>query len=120
MSAPNLTPDDLEVIQRLRKEWMDTLREGIAIRDQKGYTDSEAREKLDRIDAAMNKGFDEMEARYKSLAERQSRMPGTIGGGGQLALPAPAPLTLSEMVVESDQFKQASFHGRINMQVTLK
>src|SRR5215472_5464106 len=119
MSAPNLTPDDLEVIQRLRKEWMDTLREGIAIRDQKGYTDSEAREKLDRIDAAMNKGFDEMEARYKSLAERQSRMPGTIGGGGQLALPQ-APLTLSEMVVASDQFKQASFNGRINMQVTLK
>jgi HK97 family phage major capsid protein len=95
---------------------MDTLKEGMAIRDSKGYTDSECREKLERLDGAMNKRFDDMESRMKSFAERQSRPPGT---GSQLALPS-APPTISEMVVGSDQFKQASFNGRVNFQITLK
>ena len=48
MAEPQLTPEDVAIIQQLRTEWMNTLKEGIAIRDAKGYTDSECREKMDK------------------------------------------------------------------------
>jgi HK97 family phage major capsid protein len=117
--------DDLEVLRQLKREWMDTLKQGIAIRDERGYTDSECREKLDRLDSAMNQKHDELVIRFtkqtedydgkiKALMERSSRLPGS---GGPLV---PQFKTLAQQVVETDQFKQCSFTGRFNMQTTLK
>jgi HK97 family phage major capsid protein len=121
LQAPN--SGDLELIRQLRAEWKTVFTEGIATRDQKGYTDSDAREKLEKIDTKLNtltdtviagqaKSITDLEGKVKGLAERSSRLPG--GGPGLNEFKS-----LAQRVVESDQFKACTWNGRINMQTTI-
>jgi HK97 family phage major capsid protein len=126
-TQPQLTADDALVLQKLRAEWMDTVKEGIAIRDAKGYTDSDCREKVEKLDAEMNKKHDalfttannaiakvaDLEGQLKAVAQRTSRAP----GAGSVSY---EPKGIAQMVVESDAFKNCTFNGRFAMQTTVK
>jgi HK97 family phage major capsid protein len=116
--------DDMELMKALRVEYKNAWEEGQKIRDQKGYVDSEAREKCDRVEKDMNAKHDEMAAKYgkrmddqderiRGLMERSSRAPGSGGGLPELK-------TLGQQVVESDQFKNMQWNGRVQMQTTIK
>lgn len=116
-----LTPDDVAILQTLKAEFMKTLEEGIKIRDTKGYTDSECREKLERIEADQKQfrtdlmtKFNDHEAQMKTIAQRTSRPPGSGGNG------LPEIKGIAQMVVESDGFKACTFNGRFQMQATVK
>jgi len=127
MPEPQLSAEDAAILQKLRGEWVETVKEGIATRDAKGYTDSEAREKVERLDAAMIKKHDELTAQLtgaltkvgdlenqlKAVAQRSSRPPGSGPGSMELK-------SLAQQVVETDQFKACSFNGRFAMQSTVK
>lgn len=117
--------DDVALVQQLRREWINTVHEGIEIRDKKGYVDSECRSKMDRIDLDLNKKMDALiaaqdakhaaaEAKMNSLMQRSSRPP---GGDGGLWMP---PATLGQRIVESDEFKACSFQGKFTIQMTIK
>jgi HK97 family phage major capsid protein len=113
-----MTPEDKALIQKLRTEWIDTVKQGIADRDTKGYVDPELREKVAKLDADMNKKFDdkysEIVTQMTALAQRTSRLPGS-GGPGLIEAK-----TLAHQIVESDGFKACNFNGRFNMQTTVK
>jgi HK97 family phage major capsid protein len=115
----------MEFMRQLRHEYKTTWEEGQRIRDEKGYVDSDAREKCERLDVEMNKKHDEMVALYtkradeqdakiKALMERSSRAPGSGGPG------LPEAKSLSQQVVESDGFKNCTWNGRFAMQTTIK
>jgi len=117
--------DDIELLKQIRVEWRALLEECTRQRDLKGYVDTEAREKLDRLDKAMNEKVDTIQAKQtahieeqnrqiKGLMERSSRPPGS----GSLLLEAPK--SIAQQVVETDQFKSCSWNGRFTMQTTLK
>jgi HK97 family phage major capsid protein len=117
-----MSPDDLAVIQQLKKQFMETLDEGIRIRDTKGYTDSECREKLEKTETAMKEfrekvaaQFTDVEKTITGIAQRTSLPPGAAGA----AVPNSAK-TLGQLVVESDSFKACNFLGNFKMQANIK
>lgn len=121
MAGPQLTPEDVAIIQTLKGEFTTVLNEGIRIRDTKGYTDSECREKLDKVDGAMVKfredvlaKYTDMETQMKAIALRSSRAPGSGGMG------LPEQKGIAQLVVETDPFKNCTFNGRFQMQTTVK
>src|SRR5262249_16147202 len=112
--------DDLELIRELRVEWRKAFEEGMELREKKGFVDSEARTKCERIEkdlndktdahiAALTKRVDDTDVRVKGLMERSSRPPGAEGG-----LIAPA-TSFAEKIVQSDAWKNCTFNGRFQM-----
>jgi HK97 family phage major capsid protein len=118
MAAPNLSPEDAAIIQKLRGEWIETVNQGIATRDTKGYVDSDCREKVDKLDAAMNQKFDakwaDMTSQLTAIGQRSSRAPGSGGFG------MPEVKSVGQMVVEAESFKNCTWNGRISMQATVR
>jgi HK97 family phage major capsid protein len=118
MPEPQLTPEDVAILQKLRTEWIDTVKQGIKTRDAEGYIDSDCREKVDKLDLAMNKKVDEKFAecmtQMQAIAQRSSRAPGSGGTG------LPEIKSLAQQIVESEAFKNCSWNGRFNMSTTVK
>lgn len=118
--------DDLELVRQLRVEWRNAFEEGMQIRDRKGYVDSEAREKAERVEVKLNRKTDELiasqskrlddqQAQIKGLMERASRPP---GGGGMPALYAPP--SVGEQFVSTDEFRNCNFSGKFHVQASIK
>src|SRR5262245_48042083 len=111
--------DDQDLVRHLRHEWRNAFNEGIEIRDKKGYVDSEARSKCERIEVDLNRKTDLLiaaqDAKIKAIAERSSRMPGGMDGG--MWMPPP---TLGQRIVDSDEFKSCGFQGKFSIQIAVK
>jgi HK97 family phage major capsid protein len=119
---------EIELLHQLRKDWRDAFDEGIAIRDKKGYVDSEARDKCQKIDKDMNnlvdtiiagqgKRIDDLEGKVRGIAERSSRAPGMAGLG------LPESKSVGQQFVESESFKVAvnnKFGGKFSITATFK
>ncbi len=119
-----LPTEDQELIRQLRTEWANTVKEGIEIRDKKGYVDETCRAKAEKLDAELNKKvdeglaaqakrLDEQDAKIKTFGERLSRPPGSGGD------PGTTEKGLGAKVVEHDAYKNATFSGRFTIQIGL-
>ena len=121
--SPNA--DDLELIRKMRVDWRKGIDDAMTERDKKGYVDSETRERVGKLETALNnctdvmiaaqtKRIDEQEKIIKAIGERTSRPPG--GGNG---LDAPQVKSLGRKFVETENFKNAQFSGKFQIQSAL-
>jgi HK97 family phage major capsid protein len=117
-----LDPQDLELVRELRVEWRKSFEEGMEQYAKKGFVDAEARAKCEKTDAALititdkviadqQKQIESQGVQIKELGARISRPP---GGMGDLALPDMK--TLGQRFIESDNFKNAQFSGKFQIQ----
>lgn len=128
--------DDLELMRKLRAELRIAYAEGQEIRDKKGYVDSEAREKYQRIEKDLNNITDvvlvkqnsqindqntritDLEGKVKSQGERLSRAPGSNGGA---VMPYFDFKTLGQQICETEEFQRfAKGGGRNKIEISIK
>jgi HK97 family phage major capsid protein len=124
--------DDMELIRKLRAEWRTNWGELFEEQNKKGFVDPLAREKLGKIEAELNtktdaqiatqskriddqqKLIDDQGAKLKAFGERLSRPPGSLGGDD-----GPLVKTIGQKFIETDNFKNAQFSGRFQIQAGL-
>lgn len=124
---------DLELVHEMRAETQKAWNEAFEQQNKKGFVDPEARAKFTKCDERLNeitdkviagqqkqidaqgKRIDEQETRIKAYGERLSRPPG--GGIGDEGLSIVK--GLGQRFVEADNFKNAQFTGKFQIQVGL-
>jgi HK97 family phage major capsid protein len=123
---------DLELVRELRAEWRKSFEEGMQQERKKGFVDDEARSKCTRIDERLIKVTDEViatqakrideqakriddqDAKLRAFGERLTRPPGAGADDGLHLVKS-----LGQRFIEADNFKNAQFQGKFQIQVGL-